>query len=216
MDFGKSEQDILRKIMIWRRDVRGHHFSQEPVSDETVKVLLEAAILAPSVGFSQPWRFVLVKDPALRKRVKESFDRTNELSAKAFTLDKGRKYRNLKLEGILEAPINIAVFYSDTGEPVLGREAMPETGPYSVVCAIQNMWLMARAHNLGLGWVSILDSGRVSSILSAPKNMRLIAYLCIGYLNTHDDEPELKKKGWERAVPMDDLVFTDGFSELLH
>ena len=151
MEFGKQEQEVLEKIMVWRRDVRGQRFTSELVPPEITRSLLKAAVLAPSVGYSQPWRFVIVDDLELKRRVRQSFESANATAANRF-MDSSRdgQYRKLKLEGILEAPVNIAVFYDEGQGPVLGRGSMPETGAYSVVCAIQNIWLMARAHNLGL------------------------------------------------------------------
>ena len=212
MEFGKTEQEVLEKIMVWRRDVRGQRFTSKPVSPDITQALLKAAVLAPSVGYSQPWRFVIVDDIRLKQQVRDSFETANSEASERFHADSRREdYRKLKLEGILEAPINLAVFYDKGKGPVLGQNSMPETGPYSVVCAIQNIWLMARAHNLGLGWVSILDPEEVGQILGAPPETKLIAYLCIGYVDQYAYEPELKNLGWEKEVALENVIFKNGF-----
>jgi 5,6-dimethylbenzimidazole synthase len=155
--FTAGEVAVLYDIICNRRDVRGNRFLNKPVEDAVLQQLLNAAFHAPSVGFSQPWEFVLIKDPYNRQQVKESFIIENEKATPVFEQDKQATYRQLKLEGIMEAPLNMAVFYKPSAQPVLGQTSMQEAGLYSVVCAIQNMWLMARALNVGIGWVSILD-----------------------------------------------------------
>jgi len=195
--FTSAEAGVLWEIILHRRDVRGNRFVDRPVEPEVVEQLLDAALHAPSVGFSQPWQFVLVTDRDTRRRVKESFDEANAAAQPVFA---GREdvYARLKLEGILEAPLNIAVFYVPAAAPVLGQTAIEEVGLYSVVCAVQNMWLMARALNVGLGWVSILDPERVRTLLDAPAGHRLVAYLCIGYTDGFYDRPELELLQWEK------------------
>jgi 5,6-dimethylbenzimidazole synthase len=197
--FTPAEADILWDIIRHRRDVRGNRFVDRPLEPQIIDRLLDAALHAPSVGFSQPWEFVLVEDKEMRMRIKESFGEANALAAPVFgEQGRGDAYARLKLEGILEAPVNIAVFYAPSKAPVLGQTAMEEVGLYSVVCAVQNMWLMARALNVGVGWVSILDAEKVRVLLAAPEDHRLVAYLCIGYTDGFYEKPELELLQWEK------------------
>ncbi len=195
--FTAEEAATLQDIIQQRRDVRGNRFTDRPLEPERVEQLLTAALHAPSVGFSQPWEFVVVNSPIIRQQIRESFDEANAAAQQAFS-DRQAEYTRLKLEGILEAPLNIAVFYTPSQGPVLGQTSMPEVGLYSVVCAVQNMWLMARALNIGMGWVSILDADRVKRVLGAPESHRLVAYLCLGYTDGFYERPELEMLEWER------------------
>jgi 5,6-dimethylbenzimidazole synthase len=162
------------------------------------------------VGFSQPWEFVLIRDREIRQQVKESFSQVNAAAQSVFG-DRQEQYARLKLEGILESALNMAVFYRPSSDPVLGQTAMAEVGLYSVVCAIQNMWLMARAHNLGLGWVSILDAGKVCGILNAPKDHQLVAYLCIGYTDGFLNRPELELLEWDKRRELEAVLHYEHF-----
>jgi 5,6-dimethylbenzimidazole synthase len=202
-----TDQDvaILQEIIMHRRDVRGNRFIDKPVDQRFIDQLLKAALHAPSVGFSQPWEFVVIRDRAIRQQVKDSFDWTNDAAQPVFGA-RQEQYSRLKLEGILESAVNIAVFYRPSTGPVLGQTAMEEVGLYSVVCAIQNMWLMARALNIGLGWVSILDAGEVCRILRAPPGLRLVAYLCIGHTDGFLNQPELELLEWEKRREMDSVI----------
>ena len=184
--------------MLHRRDTRGNRFLDRPVEEERVRQLLTAAMHAPSVGFSQPWEFVLIRDKETRQQIKDSFLQENQNAGDAFGEERRQQYASLKLEGILEAPLNIAVFYRPAGKPVLGQASMNEVGLYSVVCAVQNMWLMARALNIGMGWVSILDPDKIRRILNAPPDNQLVAYLCVGYTDGFYTQPELELLQWER------------------
>jgi 5,6-dimethylbenzimidazole synthase len=190
--------------------VRGNRFVDKPVEQPVVDQLLRAALHAPSVGFSQPWEFVLIRDRAIRQQVKDSFDEANEAAVPVFG-DRQEKYARLKLEGILESALNIAVFYKPSFGPVLGQTMMTDAGLYSVVCAVQNMWLMARALNVGLGWVSILDALKVCRILNAPKGHQLVAYLCIGYTDGFFSRPELELLEWEKRRELDAVVRYEQF-----
>jgi 5,6-dimethylbenzimidazole synthase len=204
-NFTKVEAEVLWDIIRQRRDVRGNRFVDKPLEADVVNRLLDAALHAPSVGFSQPWEFVLVEDRPTRERVRDSFDEANG-TAKAIFAGRGEEYARLKLEGILEAPLNIAVFYVPPAGPVLGQTSMEEVGLYSVVCAVQNMWLMARSLNVGIGWVSILDAERVRQLLAAPAGHRLVAYLCVGYTDGFYDRPELELLGWERRKEKEKVI----------
>ncbi|UDL05184.1 5,6-dimethylbenzimidazole synthase [Marinobacter sp. CA1] len=209
--FSTDDQQLLTDILRHRRDVRGNNFRPEPIPEPVLEQILQAATLAPSVGFSQPWEFVQVADPALRAQVAESFDAANRQARERFSGERGELYARLKLEGIHEAPVNLAVFYRASEGPVLGQTAMAEAGEYSVVCAVQNMWLMARALNVGMGWVSILDPRRVAEILQAPADRKLVAYLCLGYVHRFDDRPELERLEWEQRRALATVLHTDGY-----
>jgi 5,6-dimethylbenzimidazole synthase len=209
--FTEAEAAVLRDIICNRRDVRGNRFVDKPVNENVVQQLLDAALHAPSVGFSQPWEFVVIRDKATRLQVKESFSAENEKAVPVFETEKQQAYIRLKLEGILEAPLNIAVFYKPAGKPVLGQTSMEEAGLYSVVCAIQNIWLMARALNIGIGWVSILDPEKVKCILKAPAENKLVGYLCVGYTDGFYTQPELELLQWEKRKGQQAAVFYERY-----
>jgi 5,6-dimethylbenzimidazole synthase len=209
--FSDQETAVLEEIISNRRDVRGNRFLQKDVSDEVLDKLLSAALYAPSVGFSQPWEFVVIRDDATKKKVKASFDVENLKAKDCFEEKKSQEYAVLKLEGITEAPVNIAVFYKPPVAPVLGQTSMKETGLFSVVCAVQNMWLMARALNLGMGWVSILDPLKVKQILNAPEPRQLVAYLCIGWVDKFLTQPELEILKWEKRKERGQVVYYESF-----
>lgn len=208
--FTPQDVAVLQEIIIHRRDVRGNRFVNKAVEQPVVDQLLRAALHAPSVGFSQPWEFLLIRDRTIRQQVKDSFDEVNEAARPVFG-ERQERYARLKLEGILESSLNIAVFYKPSPGPVLGQTSMGEAGLFSVVCAIQNMWLMARALNVGLGWVSILDSRKVCRILKAPEGHQLVAYLCVGYTDGFLTRPELEILEWERRREMEGTVFYEQF-----
>ncbi len=209
--FTEADQHLLTEIMLHRRDVRGNNFLSDPVPEEVVTQILRAATLAPSVGYSQPWEFVMVENPDIRRRVVADFEAQNGKAEELFSGDRRDLYARLKLEGILEAPVNIAVFYKPADGPVLGQTSMVEVGEYSVVCAIQNMWLMARALNVGMGWVSILNPDTVKDLLNAPADNKLVGYLCLGYVRQFFDTPELERLEWDRRKPLDAVIYVDGY-----
>jgi 5,6-dimethylbenzimidazole synthase len=209
--FLQHEADLLFEIIQNRRDVRGNRFSAQAIEEEKLNQILLAAVNAPSVGFSQPWEFVLVQDKNIKGRIKNTFDTENDMASLLFKDEKQREYNRLKLEGIFEAPLNIAIFYSASETPVLGQTSMSEVGLYSVVCAIQNMWLMARALNIGMGWVSIIDPEKVKQILKAPERKRLVGYFCLGYTDGFLNKPELELLKWERRKDMAELIFRDTY-----
>ena len=209
--FSRHEQTVLQKILMARRDVRGNRFSPDPVADGDIDTILQAALWAPSVGFSQPWEFVLIRDAAIRDQVAASFAAENAKASHLFVDEKQRQYQQLKLEGIKESPLNIAVFYKPSQQPVLGQTSMVEPGEYSVVCAVQNMWLMARALNIGMGWVSILNPETIKSLLNAPADHKLVAYLCLGYVSEFLAQPELEILQWEQRRPLASVVHQEAF-----
>lgn len=204
MKFTLRDAELLQSIFSSRRDVRGNRFQGTPIEEEVVRKILEAAISAPSVGFSQPWKFVIVKDIAKREAIYEEFVRENAKAAKMFS--DNSLYSTLKLEGIKESFLNIAVLYQKPTKTVLGQTTQKKMGEYSVVCAIQNLWLMARAYNIGVGWVSILRPKRVKKILGIGSEYKLIGYLTMGYVNEFLDEPELLKLGWENKKTIDEVI----------
>lgn len=204
--FQENERQLLEEIMTLRRDVRGNHFTDEVIDDTTIKQLLSVASISPSVGFSQPWEFVIIRDKKLKTTMIESYHNERKLEQQSFDSKKQQAYKELKLEGILEAPVNIAVFHKPSSVPVLGQNSMPEMGEYSVVCAIQNMWLMARAMNIGIGWVSILNPKTVKETLDIPENFKLVAYLCVGHVSAFLTEPELETLGWKKRINIDDVM----------
>ena len=187
----------LDALFAWRRDVR--RFRADPVDADQLHACLTAAHRAPSVGNSRPWRFVRVSDPGRRAAVTESFTRCNAAAAATYDAVRAADYRALKLAGLREAPVHLAVFCdlaTETGLG-LGRASMPETLAYSVVGAVQCFWLAARARGLGVGWVSILEPVSVTAILAVPKTWRLVAYLCVGHPVEEHRDPELERHGWQ-------------------
>ena len=207
--FGPAFRDAFAALLRWRRDIRA--FRPDPVPEDTLRACLELAHLAPSVGFAQPWRFVRVTSESRLARVIASFERENASALAA--ADDGDKalYARLKLEGLREAPVQMAVFCDDetpTGRG-LGARTMPETRAYSVVCAIHTLWLALRMHGIGLGWVSILDPQEAAAACSAPPGWRFIAWLCIGWpAHESADTPELERTGWEARLPVDKVLKT--------
>ncbi|NQV56127.1 MAG: 5,6-dimethylbenzimidazole synthase [Rhodospirillales bacterium] len=206
--FSKLERDAVYKAIHTRRDVRDQ-FLCDPIPEETLLRLLDAAHHAPSVGLMQPWNFIVIRDAQQRKNIWQAFSRANEEAASMFSGTRQIKYRSLKLEGILKAPINICVT-SDRergGEVVLGRTHNPDMDLYSAVCAVQNLWLAARAENIGVGWVSIFHDADLREILEIPAPVEIVAYLCIGYVDELYDRPELEAKGWSKRIALRDLIF---------
>jgi 5,6-dimethylbenzimidazole synthase len=204
MNFTQEDAQKLLSIIKARRDVRGNRFVNTPIEDEKLSMILEAAVAAPSVGYSQPWKFVIIKDKKTKNSLVDNFTQENNKAKEIFA--DNPLYTQLKLEGILEAPINIAVLYEPKEEDVLGMTSMKKMGEYSVVCAVQNMWLMARALNIGIGWVSILDEQKVLQTLQSKPNTKLIAYLCVGYVDKFYEESELKTLGWDKEKLLEECV----------
>lgn len=207
--FTPENIETLEQIILARRDVRGNRFINTPIIQEDLDKILFAGVNAPSVGFSQPWEFVVIKDLKIRNKIKDSFFEENEKAKNLFEGKKADAYTQLKLEGIVESALNIAVFYKPSEHPVLGQTSMKEAGVYSVVCAIQNMWLMARALNVGLGWVSILNENNVKTILNAPDDRQLIGYLCLGHVDKFYENPELERLKWEKRKNINDVVIKE-------
>jgi 5,6-dimethylbenzimidazole synthase len=212
--FSATEREVIYRLIRSRRDVR--QFAPDPIPPEALVRILEAAHHAPSVGFMQPWNFILITSPHLRAQVKALFEEINEGEAHRVA-DHARQqlYRSLKLEGLQEAPLNIAVTCDRRrGKPfVLGRMPVPDTDIYSTCLAIQNMWLAACAEGIGIGWVSILDYGKVERLLGLPEGVQLIAYLCMGFPREFRARPMLEEVGWRSRVRLDGLIYQDGWGQ---
>ena len=195
------------ELLRWRRDVR--HFLTTPIPRETVDRLLTYADLAPSVGNSQPWRFVLVETDERRVQAIANFEAANAAALRAYSGEAAKSYAALKLAGLRDAPVHLAVFCETDPEQGtgLGRQTMPETLSYSAVGAIQTLWLAARSEGIGVGWVSILDPAQLTADLDVPAGWHFVAYLCIGYPKTDDPTPELERVGWQARSPYSDRVF---------
>ncbi|HTS93509.1 MAG TPA: 5,6-dimethylbenzimidazole synthase [Stellaceae bacterium] len=205
-DFDDAFRAGLVELLTWRRDVR--RFRREPLPEGLVERLLEGAALAPSVGLSQPWRFVLVEDAGRRAAVRANFERANAAALAAYVGDEAAHYARLKLAGLAEAPVHLAAFAdrSTAQGRGLGRQTMPETIEYSAVIAIHTLWLVARAHDVGMGWVSILDPMEIARTLDVPADWSLVAYLCLGYPAETDDTPALERQGWERRRAQENFL----------
>lgn len=194
------------ELVRWRRDVR--RFRRDPVPAGLLETLIEFASLSPSVGYSQPWRFICVRDENRRSAIRADFLRCNQAALDSYDGERAALYARLKLAGLNEAPEHLAVFCdmeTEAGKG-LGRRTMPEMLEYSAVIAVHTLWLAARAHGLGAGWVSILDPTEVKRILDAPKSWKLVAYLCIGYPEEEHLDPELARHHWEHYRKPEILV----------
>jgi 5,6-dimethylbenzimidazole synthase len=210
--FSLPEREAVYRAIETRRDVRDE-FLPAPLPDDLIGRLLAAAHSAPSVGFMQPWNFVLVRAEETRERVWHAFRRANDEAALMFEAEQQAKYRALKLEGIRKAPLSICVTCDRTrgGAVVLGRTHNPQMDVYSTVCAVQNLWLAARVEGVGVGWVSIFHEAEIKAILGIPDHIEIVAWLCLGYVDRLYQQPELAVKGWRQRLPLDELVFEDGW-----
>jgi 5,6-dimethylbenzimidazole synthase len=202
--FSAVERDAVYRAIEERRDVR-RGYLPEPLAEETLLRILAAAHRAPSVGLMQPWRFIVIRDRAVRAAVHANFLSSNEAACQTYEGERREQYSGLKLEGILEAPQNICVVCDPESAQghTLGRRTMRETAVYSAVCAVQNLWLAARAEGVGVGWVSILDPLVLQKTLHIPEGVVPIAYLCIGYVDRFATEPELERAKWERRAALE-------------
>lgn len=194
-------------LLAWRRDVR--RFKRDPLEPGLLEELIDRAALAPSVGNAQPWRFVSVESAGHRETVTASFEAENAEAAKLYRDEQARLYSELKLAGLKEAPVHLAVFSNtetDFGSG-LGRQTMPETLLYSTVCAIHTLWLAARTRGIGVGWVSILDPKVITRTLNVPDTWQFIGYLCLGYPIENHDDPELVRHGWQERIDRSKVLF---------
>lgn len=210
-EFSAAEKDALYRAIRERRDVR--RFIRRPVPDEVLVRLLYAASQAPSVGFMQPWNFLVIRSRAIRGQIHKAFVAANDEACAMFKDEKQEQYGKLKLEGILDSDLNLCVTCdrSRFGPVVLGRTCQPDMDLYSTVCAVQNIWLAARAESVGVGWVSIIKPETLKAILKLPEPVVPVAYLCVGYTEHFADEPELKTAGWLPKVPLAELVYYESW-----
>lgn len=208
--FSDAERDAVYKAIFTRRDVRDQ-FLPDPVAEDVLHRILTAAHHAPSVGLSQPWNFIVIRDQAARDQVWQAFNRANEEAAQMFEGDRQTTYRSLKLEGIRKAPVNICVTCdrSRGGKVVLGRTHNQSMDLYSTVCAIQNLWLAARAEGIGMGWVSVFRDADLRDLLKIPDRIEIVGYLCLGHVDELYQTPELEVKGWSKRLPVDEMIFDD-------
>jgi 5,6-dimethylbenzimidazole synthase len=203
----EAEKRGVYRAIFERRDVRSQ-FLSDPIPAPILERLLRAAHHAPSVGFMQPWDFILIDDVPTRQAVRTIFLRENERAAKNYDGEREQLYRSLKLEGILESPLNICITCDRTrgGTHVLGRNSIIETDLFSTCLAVQNLWLAARAEGIGVGWVSIIEPAELAKLLELPEHVHPVAYLCVGYVSEFLPAPELEQKGWRSRLPLRELL----------
>lgn len=214
--FSEAERATVYRVIAERRDVR-RGFLTQALPDEVLQRLLVAAHQAPSVGFMQPTRYVIIRDSAVRHAMHEAFTEANKTALETYLGERRERYAALKLEGLLEAPQHLCILsdtHSNRGHN-LGRHTAPETALFSTVCAVQNLWLAARAEGIGVGWVSILNPQSVSKILCVPAHITPVAYLCLGYVDQFATQPDLERFGWESRISLEGLVFQDRYNNLL-
>lgn len=211
--FSDEEREAVYRAIFTRRDVRDQ-FLPKPVPNDVLERLLTAAHHAPSVGFIQPWNFIAIRKAETRQQIWQAFERANAEAAEMFDGEQKSKYQSLKLEGIRKAPLNICITCDRTrgGKVVLGKTHDQSMDLYSTVCAVQNLWLAARAEGIGVGWVSIFHAEDIKAILGIPEHVTIIAYLCIGYVDQLYEQPELEAKGWRKRLRLEDLVFDERWS----
>ncbi|MEM8500335.1 MAG: 5,6-dimethylbenzimidazole synthase [Pseudomonadota bacterium] len=196
----------IYKNIYTRRDVR-NEFVNTPIPDDVIARVLCAAHHAPSVGLSQPWRFVVIDKPSIKKAVHGLFEEANLEAITLFDPAQQSHYATLKLEGILESAYNVCITCDRRDQtPVLGQTHQPDTDIYSTACAVQNFWLAAKAEQLGVGWVSILDANKLRDVLGIPEGVIPLAYLCVGYVSEFHQIPDLIREGWSRRKPLDEVV----------
>ena len=214
LPFNEIERAAVYRVITERRDVR-RGFLDTPLPKDILDRLLAAAHSAPSVGLMQPSRFVVIRDLGVRQAVHEIFSASNQQALASYMGERREHYSDLKLEGVLEAPQNLCILCDQESKrgQGLGRHTMPETALYSTVCAIQNLWLAARSEGVGVGWVSILDPGKVRQLLNIPDHLMIVAYLCLGYVDSFSSEPDLERFGWEKRVALNTVVSYEQYSE---
>lgn len=211
--FDQNARDAVYRAMFTRRDVRSH-FLPTAIDDDVLARLLLAAHHAPSVGFMQPWNFIVIRDIERRERVRDLFLAAREQELPAIEAEKQALYRKLKLEGICESALNICITCDrqrSKGSP-LGRWHNPEMDLYSTVCAVQNFWLASRAEGVGVGWVSIIEAEALKRLLAIPDHVTPIAYLCVGRVSEFASKPDLETHGWGRRLPLPELIMSETFS----
>jgi 5,6-dimethylbenzimidazole synthase len=212
--FSDDEREAVYRVIFERRDVR-RNFLRKSIPDAVLARILTAAHHAGSVGFMQPWDFVVIRQRATKRAVKQLFLKTNEQAAMRYTGARTDLYRSLKLEGIEEAPVNLCVTCTRQrgGRYVLGRSTVRETDLYSTCCAIQNLWLAARAEGIGVGWVSIVDHGALKQVFGIPRPVKVLAYLCLGYVSSFAAQPDLETAGWRARIPIEELIHYESWGK---
>jgi len=214
MQNSRSGDQGFYETLFGRRDVRSE-FIETAVPEDVLARIIIAAHHAPSVGLSQPWNFIVIEGHDTRERIYQAFCEANEEAAELFEGKRRDHYRQLKLQGILDAPVNLCITCDRGrgGDAVLGRTHQSEMDIYSTVCAVQNLWLAARAEGVGVGWVSIISSQNLRHILNLPEQVVPIAYLCLGYVEYFRDKPELEDRGWGHRLSAEELVFNERWGE---
>lgn len=208
--FTHEERDAVYRAIFTRRDVRGE-FLPDAIPEDLLLRILTAAHHAPSVGFMQPWNFLVIRKTAIKQQIAAIFAEANAEAAQMFDAERQAQYRSLKLQGILSAPINICVTCDRdrAGPVVLGATHMKDMDVFSTVCAVQNLWLAARAEGIGVGWVSILKEEQVKAVLRIPESIRIVAYLCLGRVAELFQTPELEQRGWRKRLPLSELIYDE-------
>ncbi|WGI24400.1 5,6-dimethylbenzimidazole synthase [Halomonas alkaliantarctica] len=214
--FSDAERRGLYRAIYERRDVRSQ-FLPDAIPPEVLARLLNAAHHAPSVGFMQPWDFIVIESRSVRETVLALFEQENQKAAEQFEGERHERYCSLKLQGIMESPLNLCITCdrSRGGPHVLGRNSIIETDLFSTCLAVQNLWLAARAEGIGVGWVSILDQEQLRTALNLPEHVYPLAYLCLGYVSEFLGQPELQAKGWRSRLPLNELVHSDSWGQPL-
>jgi len=215
--FSEPEREAVYRAIFERRDVR-RNFLPKPIPDPVMMRLLTAAHHAGSVGFMQPWDFVVIRNPRTKRAVKNLFVSANTSASTRYVGAKKDVYRRLKLEGIEESPINVCITCSRRrgGPQVLGRSMVRATDLYSTCCAVQNLWLAARAEGIGVGWVSILDHEKLKQVIGVPKAVTVLAYLCLGYVSKFEDQPDLQTAGWRSRIPVGRLIHDESWGNRIY
>ncbi|GLQ51575.1 5,6-dimethylbenzimidazole synthase [Dyella flava] len=205
--FPDEQREGLYRAIRERRDVRSQ-FLPDPIAPQILARLLQAAHLAPSVGFMQPWDFLVIDSIEIKRAVKTLYEQANADAANNYSGDRAAQYRRLKLEGIVDSPINLCITCDRQrgGPHVLGRNTMLETDLFSTCLAVQNLWLAARAEGIGVGWVSIVDPALLAETLKLPAHVQPVAYLCLGYVSEFLPKPELEIAGWRSRLPLEQLL----------
>lgn len=210
--YDDAEREAVLKVMRERRDIR-NGFRSDPIPHEVLLRVLEAAHTAPSVGHSQPWDFVVIRSAETRAAMQDLAQRQREAYATSLPKGRAKQFKELKIEAILETPVNIVVTADPTrgGRHTLGRHTQPQMAPYSAALAVENLWLAARAEGLGVGWVSFFDEREMVRALGLPEHLEVIAYLCVGYVDEFPDEPELMQAGWSKRRPLSWVVHEETY-----
>lgn len=212
--FSEADRAAVYRAITTRRDVR-NEFLPEPIPEDLLLRLLAAAHAAPSVGMMQPWNFILLRTIEARQAIHAAFAKANSEAAQHFEGGRRELYSQLKLEGILKAPLNICITCdrSRAGDNLLGRTHQPTMDLYSTVCAVQNLWLAARAEGIGVGWVSIFHEAEVKALLAIPDHVAIVAYLCVGFVDQLYDRPELEVRGWANRLDLAKLIYEERWNE---